>query len=214
MVEVSLPFRLVATRFLSGSAVSLRAPSKTVTARPVSVTRSPCSSTPTKPERDETWKPVSSVRPSRSAQYGARTVCALPVTGSSGMPACGAKTRDTKSYGSPSAAGAVGIRPTEESSTLTASRSGRSARTESSSASSASRNAPFAVRPGPFHGRTECVRYGVSRCSTSAQGQTGKSIASEPSGLRSTARMPLRVANRIGPATPSSNRQWAEASVA
>jgi hypothetical protein len=80
-----------------GSAGGASVPSNTVTARPVMVTRSPFSSTPTRPERRDTWRPRRDVLPSRSAQYGASAVCALPVTGSSGMPACGANTRETKS---------------------------------------------------------------------------------------------------------------------
>ena len=55
----------------------------------------------------DTWRPTSDVRPSRSTQYGASTVCALPVTGSSGIPACGAKTRETKSHSCSGSAAAV-----------------------------------------------------------------------------------------------------------
>ena len=47
-----------------------------VIARPMIVTRSPFSSTPTNPDRGDTWRPTSDARPSRSTQYGASTVCA------------------------------------------------------------------------------------------------------------------------------------------
>src|SRR5712692_3750023 len=42
------------------------------------VTPSPFSSTPTCPDRGDAWRPTSDVRPSRSAQNGVSTVCALP----------------------------------------------------------------------------------------------------------------------------------------
>ncbi|CAM5457324.1 hypothetical protein SALBM311S_03085 [Streptomyces alboniger] len=45
----------------------------------------------------EACRPVSSTRPRRSDQYGARAVWALPVTGSSSMPTFGKKQRETKS---------------------------------------------------------------------------------------------------------------------
>src|SRR5579864_7445639 len=80
-----------------GVALALKAPSKTVTGRPVIVTRSPFNSTPTSPERGDACRPTSDVRPSRAAQNGASTVCELPVTGSSGTPAFGAKRRERKS---------------------------------------------------------------------------------------------------------------------
>src|SRR5207244_8540851 len=50
--------------------------------------------------------------------------------------------------------------------------------------------------------------------STSAGGHAGRSIASEPSSRLLTVRTPLRVANRIGLLTLSSNRQCAAARVA
>ena len=61
----------------------------TVVARPVIVTRSPTTSTPTDPDLGDTWSPTSDERPRRSAQNGPSTVCELPVTGSSGIPTLG-----------------------------------------------------------------------------------------------------------------------------
>jgi hypothetical protein len=51
---------------------------------------------------------MSRALPSRGDQNGARTVCAPPVTGSSGIPSVGAKNRDTKCTGAVApAAGSV-----------------------------------------------------------------------------------------------------------
>ena len=89
--RVDTPCRSAPSRYAS------RSPSMTVTAWPVSRVRSPRSSVRTRPERGEACRPVSSARPRRSDQNGARAVWALPVTGSSSMPTFGKKQRETKS---------------------------------------------------------------------------------------------------------------------
>ena len=66
-------------------------PSATVTPLPERNTRSWSTRTVTDPVRRDIWSPVTCVDPNRCAQYGARAVWALPVTGSSAMPADGAK---------------------------------------------------------------------------------------------------------------------------
>ena len=120
-------------------------PSSTLTARPVTSTRSPFASTPTVPERGDAWKPFSAFRPSRSTQYEARTTWALPVTGSSSMPTLGPKTRETKSYGRPGSAGAVTI-TASASSRATAAMSATNRRTDCSPVRTAIRK-PFALLP-------------------------------------------------------------------
>ena len=65
-------------------------------------------------------------------ENGPRTVCELPVTGSSGMPIFGANRRDTKSYGLSASAAAVTI-TADAASLEMASGSGLSSRTERSS---------------------------------------------------------------------------------
>ena len=67
-----------------------RSPRRTVTARPAMATRSPPRRTRSSPPRAEHWLTRRSV-PRRSAQYGASTHCAAPVTESSGMPMRGPK---------------------------------------------------------------------------------------------------------------------------
>ncbi len=79
-------------------------PSRVVTAWPVSSTRSPTTRVRTTPDRAEACRPTSSSRPSRADHSAASAVCALPVTGSSGMPTAGAKNRETKSNPSDPAA--------------------------------------------------------------------------------------------------------------
>jgi hypothetical protein len=68
-----------------------------VMACPLRWTRSPWTAQRTRPARADACNPVSLLRPSRAAQYGARAVCAMPVTGTSEIPSAGEKNRETKS---------------------------------------------------------------------------------------------------------------------
>jgi hypothetical protein len=86
----------------------IRAPRTTVTAWPATITRpSAClTSTDSSPPRGLHCLARSCAFPSRAAQYVPSTECALPVTGSSAMPAQGAKKRLYRSWSCPSPAGA------------------------------------------------------------------------------------------------------------
>src|SRR5450759_1432387 len=74
-----------------------RRTSETVTACPPRITRLSSSRMWTMPPRQDTWAPTNSLRPVRVDHHGARVQWAEPVTGSSGIPTRGAKTRDTQS---------------------------------------------------------------------------------------------------------------------
>jgi hypothetical protein len=76
---------------------STNSPRSTVSACPPSSTRSPSNCTRRTPPRRDTWCARNSSFPNRSLPKCARQQCAEPVTGSSSIPDCGARKRDTKS---------------------------------------------------------------------------------------------------------------------
>lgn len=184
-------------------------PSSTVTALPRSSTRSPRSSTATRPPRCDNCAPSRDVRPSRAAQNGARAQCAEPVTGSSSTPTRGAKKRETKSTPLPPAAAAVTMTP-RQSTARSRAMSGASSRTAVSSATSTSTSTPL---PYVARGTMPSASASPSGSSIGADGWAGKSsVTSAPSIVAVST--PLCVWNANGPRAPRSASTWAVASVA
>src|SRR5690606_38606660 len=188
---------------LPGQPWACSVPSRTVTARPVSRTRSPATVTSTRPPRADAWKPTVWERPSRAAQYGASAVCAEPVTGSSGTPTAGAKNRDTKSWSAPGSAAAVTITPripSRTDSARTAARSGVSARTAAASASTTSRSPrePVGWTATGSAPRAAANPSGAG-AGCGATVAAGKSRVTGPSGWACVTSTPLRLANRTVP---------------
>ena len=187
-------------------------PSKIVIARPVMVTRSPSSSTLTRPDREDACSPTSDVCPSRSTQNGANTVCALPVTGSSGMPRFGAKRRETKSYSLPG----IGDSSDDHGGGIESADCGEVWVQAANGALVGDEGQEEDLVVGttrPFNWHTDRLGDCVSRLDLGGR-PGGKVHRQKPSGRWLTVSRPLRVANRNGPCAPSSTRQWAEASVA
>ena len=164
------------------------------------------------PPRGEAWNPVSSVRPSRPNQYGASVQCAEPVTGSSGIPAAGAKKREMKSAPG-RAAGAVTIVPRVVIA-LSFSTSGRSPVTSSSAATTTMKSA--GARPVQTGAVTPSASSNPGGGSCRTAGVAGKSSTiAAPS--RRAASGPLAESKRIGSpaaARPVSNRTCELARVA
>jgi hypothetical protein len=132
-----------------------------------------------------------------------------PVTGSSSLPECGAKKRETTSHVSP---GAVMTRPRGCAVSI-ARRSGRAVRTATSSGSRASSKVP-ATKPvtGTPPSRSDRPAGG----GPASPGIAGKSSAKRPCSARATVSVPLLLAKRRrSPAKPNrSNSTAAVASVA
>src|SRR5690606_21571088 len=165
-------------------------------------TRSLAKRTCSAPPRSEACSASSSVAPSRCCHQVASVQCAEPVTGSSGMPTAGAKTRLTMALSRSPRAVTITARTGSSASAV---KSGRTPRTSSAESSSASRS----VRPRHTWRMVTPGRPAVSSEGASAGvvGSAGKSSSIIPSARAVQVRIPLRVVNRwLPPSTCAAAR--------